>query len=1282
MSNRNFVRTGLSILLFLSLCRFSAGQESNFIWSPQIDAAAANGSKVFYRKRFSLVNPEKAQLHLAAGDSYNVFINGQQIIEGQSYGTKSTVDVSEFLVPGINTVAAQVKHIESDAVGLAIRLRVKESGEVRYRSLITDASWKSYIREVQGWQQPRFNDLAWLSASIVGQAEVLSLKKANKSSVAPTTQVAATKPAKTITPIATAETEAPEKVTAIDPPNPIQVAPERFTSPITALANNPPPAEPENTPTDARFEIESGFIVEQLLSDEETGSVIAMEFDEFGRLLISREGEGLFIGDLTLDLDDRNRVLPYCNQVTNIQGILPLNGRVYVTGEGPDGQGLYCLEQQGRRLLGVTQTLVRFTGKTSEHGAHGIQLGPDGFLYVTLGNGTQIRSKASSSSPYQHPYEGDLVQRYEDPNGQSVGVKAPGGTIIRVSLDGNVTETVAGGLRNAYDIAFNHQGHLFFHDSDMETDQGASWYRPNQIFNVAAGGDYGWRSGWAKFSQHFIDQVPAITDTGRGSPTGAVLYQHTQMPARYHNAMFFADWTLGKIFAVEAYPKGAGFVGQATTFLTGKPLNVCDLAVSPVGTLCFCTGGRGSEGGVYQVRWQGQTPPELIQFDTVAEQVIRHPQPGSAWGRQKLSQLRRTIGDGWETMLVGVAKEPQNETDYRLRALDLMVLYGPKPSAALLEELANDESPIVRSAVARVSGVIENSESAINQLVLDADPMVRRCAVESALRKEMEIPLDKLLPMLQSFDRIESTVARRMLERLPTDQWLNQILETDEPRVFIQGALATCVAQPSLENSYKVLARVSSFMDGFVTDADFIDMIRVSQLALVQAKVDPAKIPAFSDRIANEFPAGNSIINRELIRLLAYLKNDRLDGRLETYLSSEETSDLDKFHTAMMLQTLGGQLSPANRIQVIATLESLKQDEIMPESQAWIRRAIRDVASTITPDQIPTILENGSQWTDASLATLFILPQQPSQDTIQQLLAIDQSLSGKTGEDVEQLRTGILAVVAEQGSDSGMNYLRKLWRDEPGRRSDISLGLAQQPTTENWAYLVSSIKELDDASGPEVLGTLASVQRKPREAKHYRDVIELGYRLRENGLQSTNQLLQHWSGTILPVDGKNWQANIQAWSMWYQETFPTAQPVSFTAQGQSKFSASIENIVNRIENGPVGNPQNGRIVFETANCAKCHRCSGVGQSGGPDLTQLTTRYSLREMVEATVDPNLYVADRYRSSKILLEDGRLITGMTSTEEDGSRLAPQYSASALEETPQPLHIDRCTPAENRR
>jgi putative heme-binding domain-containing protein len=871
-----------------------------------------------------------------------------------------------------------------------------------------------------------------------------------------------------------------------------------------------------------------------------------------------------------------------------------------------------------------------------------------------LGNATSVKGNIADSSPFQHPYEGDLAPRYEDPNGQSIGVKAPGGTIIRVSLDGSKTETVAGGIRNAYDIAFDTKGNLFFHDSDMETDMGTTWYRPTMIFNVAAGGDYGWRSGWAKFPQHFIDQVPPVVETGRGSPSGAALYQHINFPLRYQGAIFFADWAEGSIVSMRTESEGAGLVGEVKTFVTGKPMNVCDVAVDPFGALCFCTGGRGTEGGVYRITWKGKIPDVMKQYDSDIARVIRQPQPSSAWGRQQIARLRRQIGDGWNDSITGVAMESRNPNDYRIRAMDLMMLYGPQPTNEFLSEVANDTDPDIRAAVARLCGASEKSRTItklITSFLSDGNAMVRRIAGESALRLRIDPPIDTLIPMLNSYDRMEALVARRMLERIPVESWSEKILATDETRVFIQGATAMMIAAPTLERSYQVLARVSSFMDGFVNDADFIDMMRTAQLALVQGKVDPTKIPAFAQRIGTEFPSGNSIINQELTRLLAYLKNGQLDGRLEEYLASDETPNLDKLHVAMLMQTIGRTLPSQSKISIIKTLEELKSSADESTDIAYVSRAIRDITSTIDIDQLPIILENGAEWTDAMLASLFLMPQQLDWATVNQIQKIDMAIADKEGDTIDHLRTGIIAILAQSGDEDSMKYLRQMWEVEPERRSEISLGLAQSPGGENWGYLVSSLESLDDQTGAEVLGQLVSVSRRPRDAKHYRNVIAMGYRLRQSGLTPTVRLLEHWSGTERPNDGKAWKETLDDWKKWYEVTFPTAEPVA-TGLDDAESSMSTMKVLEMLDQLNSADANRGRMIFQSANCSKCHRSEGVGNAIGPEITKLANRMSRREMIEAIVNPNAHVADRYRSDIILLTDGRQIEGMTARDSDNS------------------------------
>jgi putative heme-binding domain-containing protein len=74
-----------------------------------------------------------------------------------------------------------------------------------------------------------------------------------------------------------------------------------------------------------------------------------------------------------------------------------------------------------------------------------------------------------------------------------------------------------------------------------------------------------------------------------------------------------------------------------------------------------------------------------------------------------------------------------------------------------------------------------------------------------------------------------------------------------------------------------------------------------------------------------------------------------------------------------------------------------------------------------------------------------------------------------------------------------------------------------------------------------------------------------------------------------------------------------------------------------------GNPVRGREVFATALCYRCHRFAGQGGMVGPDLTGAARRFNTRDLLEAIVEPNRVVSDQYRTSRIALKDGRVLTG---------------------------------------
>ena len=68
----------------------------------------------------------------------------------------------------------------------------------------------------------------------------------------------------------------------------------------------------------------------------------------------------------------------------------------------------------------------------------------------------------------------------------------------------------------------------------------------------------------------------------------------------------------------------------------------------------------------------------------------------------------------------------------------------------------------------------------------------------------------------------------------------------------------------------------------------------------------------------------------------------------------------------------------------------------------------------------------------------------------------------------------------------------------------------------------------------------------------------------------------------------------------------------------------------------------GRAVFEKT-CGKCHRLFGTGGDIGPDITG-SNRADLEYTLQNMIDPNALIGRDYQSTQLLLEDGRLVTGL--------------------------------------
>jgi putative heme-binding domain-containing protein len=329
------------------------------------------------------------------------------------------------------------------------------------------------------------------------------------------------------------------------------------------------------------------------------GSLIALTLDPRGAPVVSVEDGGL----VTLQDEDGDghfeSATPFCDDLAACQGLCFTGADAWATGLGPEGLGFYHLpaDETPRRA----KLIAPITGEHGEHGPHTVEPGPDGRLWIMLGNHVQLGVPLAADSPCRLGYEGSVLPRLVDPNGHAVDIAQPGGTVVAWDRDTGEFTREAQGFRNAYDMAFAPWGDLFTFDSDMEWDIGLPWYRATRVVHVLPGGDYGWRTGSAVWPAWYPDSLPPVMDLGRGSPTGVAWCDSLAFPPAWRNTLLLGDWAQGRIVAVHLQPEGMSWRGRSEVLLSGRPLPVTDFVFDRTGALLITVGGRGARGALLRL---------------------------------------------------------------------------------------------------------------------------------------------------------------------------------------------------------------------------------------------------------------------------------------------------------------------------------------------------------------------------------------------------------------------------------------------------------------------------------------------------------------------------------------------------------------------------------------------------------------------------------------------------------------------------------------------------------
>jgi putative heme-binding domain-containing protein len=198
--------------------------------------------------------------------------------------------------------------------------------------------------------------------------------------------------------------------------------------------------------------------------------------------------------------------------------------------------------------------------------------------------------------------------------------------------------------------------------------------------------------------------------------------------------------------------------------------------------------------------------------------------------------------------------------------------------------------------------------------------------------------------------------------------------------------------------------------------------------------------------------------------------------------------------------------------------------------------------------------------------------------------------------------------------------------------------------------------------------------------------------MRNIGGSDAVKLMEFWSQEKLNYTADDWETQLRTWQSWFQQKWPEQSPI-VAGQTQKTGRYSVDELLSYIDENGLGDAQRGRHFFTSAQCAACHQLGSAGQNVGPDLTSLGFRFSLRETLEATIQPSKTIPDRYQSKIVLTVDGQQFSGMAVSQSDGGfvilqsngkrvRIAgddvEEVKTSSLSAMPEGL-LDQLSPAE---
>ncbi|HVS61029.1 MAG TPA: hypothetical protein VHE82_10100 [Gemmatimonadaceae bacterium] len=385
----------------------------------------------------------------------------------------------------------------------------------------------------------------------------------------------------------------------------------------------------------------------------------------------------------------------------------------------------------------------------ADHTTNNLQLGPDGWLYVAVGDYGFIKAVGTDGRQIQHR----------------------GGAVVRVRPDGTNLEIVAVGTRNIYDVALDPFAHIFARDN---TNDGDGW--DTRLHYLAPGANMGYPTLYQNFkTEHF----PSLADYGPGAGVGSLWLQDPAWPAGFNNTLYTGDWTMQKIYRHTLSPKGVIYGIQQEDFIS--VLRPSDLALDASSNLYVTSlaGGQFTYNGdtvgyVLQVRSSTSTPSrEASVFKATDAALLTALGSGNALHRLHAQQelLRRGAKDATVRSLRQAIADDKRSADARAAAIfTLKQLVGARANDPLVQAASAADARVRETALRTLADRTDQLQGISSALFVkalaDPDPQVQVQGIHGLVRLGARDAADALVPLTGSSDQALSHLAVNALVSL------------------------------------------------------------------------------------------------------------------------------------------------------------------------------------------------------------------------------------------------------------------------------------------------------------------------------------------------------------------------------------------------------------------------------------------------------------------------------------------------------------------------------------